>query len=179
MIRVCLYARYSTDLQNAASIEDQLRICREPAEHEGWQVVATYQDAAVSGGGRDPAPRHPDALAGCADGKVRHGAGGSARSRLARSSGRCDASQASAIRPRAARHAGGRRDQRAACRPQGHDERAVPERPREEDPSRPARADREGLFGRRCRLRLSGGAPPRQRGRACPGASARSTKRKP
>lgn len=49
MNRVALYARYSTDLQNAASIEDQVRICRERAEREGWQVVATYQDAAVSG----------------------------------------------------------------------------------------------------------------------------------
>jgi len=49
MVRVALYARYSTDLQNAASIEDQIRICREHAEREGWQVVATYQDAAVSG----------------------------------------------------------------------------------------------------------------------------------
>jgi len=49
MIRVALYARYSTDLQNAASIEDQIRICRERAEREGWKVVATHQDAAVSG----------------------------------------------------------------------------------------------------------------------------------
>lgn len=49
MTRVALYARYSSDQQNAASITDQLRICRERAEHEGWQVVDTYEDAAISG----------------------------------------------------------------------------------------------------------------------------------
>jgi len=32
-----------------ASIEDQVRICREHAGREGWQVVDTYQDAAISG----------------------------------------------------------------------------------------------------------------------------------
>jgi DNA invertase Pin-like site-specific DNA recombinase len=49
MIRVALYARYSSDQQNAASIEDQLRICRERAEREGWQVVGAYEDPALSG----------------------------------------------------------------------------------------------------------------------------------
>ncbi|MBV8574621.1 MAG: recombinase family protein, partial [Acetobacteraceae bacterium] len=50
MTRVALYARYSSDMQNAASIEDQFRICRERAEGAGWQVVGTYEDAAISGG---------------------------------------------------------------------------------------------------------------------------------
>ena len=49
MIRAALYARYSSDQQNAASIADQLRLCREYAEREGWQIVATYEDAAISG----------------------------------------------------------------------------------------------------------------------------------
>jgi site-specific DNA recombinase len=49
MIRVALYARYSSDNQRDASIEDQLRQCRERAAREGWQVVATYTDRAVSG----------------------------------------------------------------------------------------------------------------------------------
>ncbi|WP_128255488.1 recombinase family protein [Falsirhodobacter deserti] len=48
-IRVALYARYSTDLQNAASIEDQIRLCRERALREGWQIVGTYEDAGLSG----------------------------------------------------------------------------------------------------------------------------------
>jgi site-specific DNA recombinase len=49
MTRVALYARYSSDQQSVASIEDQLRICRERAEREGWHVVGTYEDAAVTG----------------------------------------------------------------------------------------------------------------------------------
>ena len=49
MTRVALYARYSSDNQNAASIEDQFRVCREQAAREGWRVVGTYQDAAISG----------------------------------------------------------------------------------------------------------------------------------
>jgi DNA invertase Pin-like site-specific DNA recombinase len=49
MIRVALYARYSSDNQRDASIEDQLRQCRERAEREGWTVVETYSDRAISG----------------------------------------------------------------------------------------------------------------------------------
>ncbi len=49
MTRVALYARYSSDMQSASSIEDQLRICREQAAREGWQIVGTYTDAAISG----------------------------------------------------------------------------------------------------------------------------------
>lgn len=49
MNRVALYARYSSDQQSAASIEDQLRICRERAAREGWHVVGLYDDAAISG----------------------------------------------------------------------------------------------------------------------------------
>ncbi|MFC0342106.1 recombinase family protein [Paracoccus niistensis] len=48
-IRAVIYARYSSDLQNAASIADQIRLCRERANHEGWQIVDTYEDAATSG----------------------------------------------------------------------------------------------------------------------------------
>src|SRR6266480_7483155 len=49
MTRVALYARYSSDNQRDASIEDQLRICREKAEREKWTVVCTYKDAGISG----------------------------------------------------------------------------------------------------------------------------------
>ena len=49
MIRAALYARYSSDLQSAASIEDQFRVCRDHAERAGWTVVDTYRDAAISG----------------------------------------------------------------------------------------------------------------------------------
>ncbi|MGN1288807.1 MAG: recombinase family protein, partial [Bradyrhizobium sp.] len=49
MTRVVLYARYSSDNQRDASIEDQLRQCRERAAREGWTVVKSYSDRAVSG----------------------------------------------------------------------------------------------------------------------------------
>jgi site-specific DNA recombinase len=35
-MKVALYARYSTDNQRDASIEDQLRLCRLHAEKQGW-----------------------------------------------------------------------------------------------------------------------------------------------
>ncbi|MFC7706236.1 recombinase family protein [Plastorhodobacter daqingensis] len=49
MTRVALYARYSSDNQRDASIEDQFRICREQAKREGWKVVGAYKDASISG----------------------------------------------------------------------------------------------------------------------------------
>ncbi|GAJ29123.1 recombinase family protein [Acidomonas methanolica] len=49
MTRVALYARYSSDNQRDASIEDQFRICREQAKRERWKVVGTYKDAGISG----------------------------------------------------------------------------------------------------------------------------------
>lgn len=52
MTRAALYARYSSDAQSAASIEDQSRLCREQAGRERWQIVGSYEDAAISG----PAP---------------------------------------------------------------------------------------------------------------------------
>jgi site-specific DNA recombinase len=48
-MKVALYARFSSDLQRAASIEDQFRNCRKRAESEGWTITATYADAAISG----------------------------------------------------------------------------------------------------------------------------------
>ncbi|MFE3839597.1 recombinase family protein, partial [Pseudogemmobacter sonorensis] len=49
MTRSALYARYSDDKQNEASIEDQFRLCREHAGRERWQIVGSYEDAAISG----------------------------------------------------------------------------------------------------------------------------------
>src|SRR5215470_19209792 len=49
MTRTALYARYSSDNQREASIEDQFRICREHAKRENWTVVAAYKDARISG----------------------------------------------------------------------------------------------------------------------------------
>jgi site-specific DNA recombinase len=49
MTRVAIYARFSSALQSEASIEDQLRICRERAEREGWTVTEIFTDMAISG----------------------------------------------------------------------------------------------------------------------------------
>ncbi|RTL86073.1 recombinase family protein, partial [Ancylobacter aquaticus] len=49
MTRVALYARYSSDNQRDASIEDQLRQSRDYAERQGWSVVESYTDRAISG----------------------------------------------------------------------------------------------------------------------------------
>jgi DNA invertase Pin-like site-specific DNA recombinase len=49
MKKVAIYARYSTDLQNPRSIDDQIRVCRERAEREGWSVYQCYGDYAISG----------------------------------------------------------------------------------------------------------------------------------
>ena len=48
-MRWCQYGRFGTDMQNASSIEDQLRVCRERCDHEDWTFVGAYADAAVSG----------------------------------------------------------------------------------------------------------------------------------
>ena len=48
-MRAVIYARYSSDLQTDASIEDQTRLCRKLAEQNGWQIAKVYSDAAMSG----------------------------------------------------------------------------------------------------------------------------------
>jgi DNA invertase Pin-like site-specific DNA recombinase len=52
MMRAVIYARYSTDLQREASIDDQVRVCRQRIKREGWKLGATYSDAARSGASR-------------------------------------------------------------------------------------------------------------------------------
>lgn len=51
------YARYSSDLQNEFSNEDQLRRCRQKAQSMGWDIdpQLEFQDAAISGSVRDRA----------------------------------------------------------------------------------------------------------------------------
>ena len=50
--RVAIYARFSTDMQNALSAEDQIRLCRAYADRQGWEVVEAFSDAAISGQNR-------------------------------------------------------------------------------------------------------------------------------
>jgi len=49
MTRAVIYARYSTDHQRDASIDDQVHICRKRIDAEGWQLVETYADHGISG----------------------------------------------------------------------------------------------------------------------------------
>ena len=49
MIRAVFYARFSSDLQSAASIEEQFRLCPEYTKRESWQEVARCEDHGISG----------------------------------------------------------------------------------------------------------------------------------
>jgi site-specific DNA recombinase len=51
-MRAVIYARYSSDRQSEASIEDQVEVCRRYAQAQGWRVVDAYTDAALSGASR-------------------------------------------------------------------------------------------------------------------------------
>jgi DNA invertase Pin-like site-specific DNA recombinase len=48
-MRAVIYARYSSELQRDASIEDQVRSCKARIAGEGWTLVCTYTDHAQSG----------------------------------------------------------------------------------------------------------------------------------
>ncbi|OSP52462.1 recombinase family protein [Pseudoruegeria sp. SK021] len=48
-LRAAIYARFSSDLQSDASIDDQIRLCTEYAARQGFEVVATYSDRGISG----------------------------------------------------------------------------------------------------------------------------------
>jgi len=53
--RVAIYARFSTDLQDARSIDDQVRRCRVYADGRNYEVAGIYSDAAQSGAHLDRA----------------------------------------------------------------------------------------------------------------------------
>ena len=52
-MKVAAYARYSSEQQSAASLDDQLRNCRAYAERMGWPAPVAYTDAAISGARAD------------------------------------------------------------------------------------------------------------------------------
>lgn len=49
MKRSAIYARFSSDLQDARSIGDQVALCCGYAQRQGYAVVGVYEDAAASG----------------------------------------------------------------------------------------------------------------------------------
>ncbi len=60
MKRCAIYARFSTEMQRATSLEDQIRNCRRFATQAGWQIAEDhiYQDTAVSGFGIEHRPAY-------------------------------------------------------------------------------------------------------------------------
>jgi site-specific DNA recombinase len=62
MKRAAIYARYSSENQRDASIEDQLEVCRRYAAGLGLHVTATFQDRALSGASSNR-PGYRDLLA--------------------------------------------------------------------------------------------------------------------
>lgn len=52
-MKAALYARYSTDKQRDASIEDQFRECERVCRSVGFEVVARFEDKGMSGGTAD------------------------------------------------------------------------------------------------------------------------------
>jgi site-specific DNA recombinase len=69
-MRAVVYARFSSDLQRDASIDDQLEVCRRLLDREGWQLIKVYADRAISGASRNR-PEYQQMLAdadrGCFD----------------------------------------------------------------------------------------------------------------
>ena len=51
-MKACVYARYSSQNQRDASIEDQLEICRRFIERQGWVLAQVYEDRSMSGASR-------------------------------------------------------------------------------------------------------------------------------
>jgi hypothetical protein len=135
MPKVALYARYSADNQSVVSIEDQFRICRKHAGRERWQVVDTYHDAAISGASVILRPGVQSLLQDAQCGRFDIVLA-EALDRVSRDQGRRrDTVQTSAPCRRADRYPGRGRNLRALCTAQRHDECAVPEGPRRQDPS--------------------------------------------
>ncbi|MEZ2744305.1 recombinase family protein [Halopseudomonas bauzanensis] len=48
-MKAAIYARYSSDKQSETSLDDQISTCQSRALREGWQVLATHSDTAISG----------------------------------------------------------------------------------------------------------------------------------
>ncbi|MFI5341843.1 MAG: recombinase family protein [Candidatus Methylomirabilales bacterium] len=67
-MRCAVYARFSSDAQHPASIEDQRLACQRYADRQGWQILSehVYADAALSGMGVDHRPAYRRLLAAVA-----------------------------------------------------------------------------------------------------------------
>ena len=67
-MRAVVYARYSSENQRDASIEDQIEVCRRYIQQQQWTLLRSYADRAISGAS-DQRPGYQqmlaDAEAGC------------------------------------------------------------------------------------------------------------------
>jgi site-specific DNA recombinase len=63
MKRCAIYARYSSDLQSPTSIDDQVQLCRAYADRQGWVIITTFHDAALSGFGVEQRPGYQQLVA--------------------------------------------------------------------------------------------------------------------
>jgi hypothetical protein len=68
-IRAAIYARYSSDLSRDASIEDQVRLCRQHADRLGCTVTEVFEDRAISGASAIR-PGYQALLAAVGDGEI-------------------------------------------------------------------------------------------------------------
>ena len=172
-VRAGAYARYSSDHQRDASVDDQIRICRVEIERNGWDLVEIYVDAGISGASTfRPGYKTlvQDASAGVLDIVIAE-----SLDRLSRDlADVATLLQAPGVPGRPAVDRGRGADRRAARRVQGHDERAVPEGPRPEDAPRRAGAQRH--LGRRDLLRLRLGARAGRNGRTATPAARREAR---
>ena len=48
-MRVAIYARFSSDLQSASSVDDQVRLYRERGEVQHWVIEGLYADRGLRG----------------------------------------------------------------------------------------------------------------------------------
>jgi site-specific DNA recombinase len=49
MLRAAIYARFSSENQNEKSTQDQIALCRDLCQREGFTVTAVFEDRAISG----------------------------------------------------------------------------------------------------------------------------------
>jgi site-specific DNA recombinase len=52
LVRAAIYARFSSENQSASSIADQIEVCSRYITKNGWTMVTTYSDTAMSGASR-------------------------------------------------------------------------------------------------------------------------------
>ena len=66
-MRAAIYARYSMENQREQSIDDQIRVCERLAMQQGFDIVARFSDAGISGGKTDR-PGYQNLLAAAREG---------------------------------------------------------------------------------------------------------------